>query len=135
MELIKWYENFETGYQRIDLQHKNLVRLINELFNTLSLSQPEKKLQQILNELYNYTVSHFSLEEAILREYGYKEYDNHKKEHMLFITKVKEFRSKLLKNEAKINMDLLNFLKDWLLNHILKNDKAAFAEIQEKLSK
>jgi hemerythrin-like metal-binding protein len=135
MELIIWRDAFNTGYPRVDVQHKYLVKLINELFDTLGVKNSEPKLIQILNELYAYTKEHFSLEEAIMREYGYKNYNLHKIEHTDFVCRLNDFKGKLKSGDAKINLDLLNFLKDWLMNHILKSDKATFKEIQITSSK
>jgi hemerythrin-like metal-binding protein len=132
MELIIWRDTFETGNPRIDAQHKNLVKLINNLFNTLGLKTPEKKLKEIIMELYNYTINHFSLEESMMREFGYSNYHAHKQEHSDFVNKLNDFKSKFLSGEAKLNINMLNFLKDWLLNHILEVDKKTFLEIQKK---
>ena len=131
MELIVWRENFETGFSRVDNQHRYLVELINKLFTNMGSKGKEENLKTIFMELYGYTINHFSMEESLMLEFNYPDYDGHKKEHAAFIDKINEFKNSYLKGEAKVNVELVNYLKDWLLKHILGTDRKTFAGLMQ----
>jgi hemerythrin-like metal-binding protein len=135
MDLIVWRETYETGNVRVDNQHKHLVELINELFNHLNSKDKDEKLKLIFTELYEYTANHFLMEEEIMQEHKYTGFLDHKEEHIKFVATVKEFKDRYFKGQAKINFELLNFLKDWLIKHILGTDKTTFAALKSRINK
>lgn len=132
MDLIIWRETFETGYLRVDNQHKHLVKLINDLFNHMSAKNNEVQIRRIFLELYDYTVTHFTMEEMLMKEFEFPDYLKHKDEHSQFIIQIKDFKEKFMSGEAKVNVKLLNFLKEWLLKHIMGTDIDTFAFITKK---
>ena len=135
MDLIVWRETFETENLRVDNQHKHLVDLINELFNHLNTKDKDEKMKLIFTELYEYTANHFTMEEEFMQEHKYIDYLKHKEEHVQFVAKVRDFKDRYFKGQAKINFELLNFLKDWLIKHIIGTDKATFAALKDKAGK
>jgi hemerythrin len=132
MDLIIWRDSFETGYTRVDSQHKYLVHLINELNKGLGVKDKKKQMSYFFHELYLYIINHFSMEEVLMREFDYPAYMDHKYEHAQFIIKIQNFREKYLTGSANINVEVINFLKEWLLNHIMHTDKETFKAIQNK---
>jgi hemerythrin len=129
MELILWRDSFNTGFERVDTQHKYMVELINKLFSSLNAPNKEAYIKTIFLELYGYTVNHFSMEENVMMQNNYADYHAHKKEHVEFIKTVDEFKSHYLSGDKKVNVQLLNYLKDWLIKHILGTDKKTFSTI------
>ena len=127
MDLIVWRDYFDVGVDKIDAQHKHLVHLINVLFNSLGSKDKEDDLKKVFLELYSYAINHFTAEEALMLERKSPGLETHKMEHQEFIQKVNDFKDKYLKGDAKVNLEMLNFLKDWLLNHIAGTDKKAFS--------
>jgi len=127
MDLIVWRDYFNTGVEKIDTQHKQLAKLINDLFNALGTKQNEDTLKGVFTELYSYTINHFTAEEALMLERHSPDFEKHKEEHKKFINKVNEFKEKYFRGDAKVTVEILNFLKDWLLDHIAGVDKKAFA--------
>lgn len=130
MELITWREMFETGYIRVDNQHKHLVQLINDLSKHIGSKNNESQIRLVFLELFEYTVIHFSMEEMLMKEFDYPDYMKHKDEHSQFIIQIKDFKEKYLSGDAKVNVKLLNYLKEWLLKHIMCTDKATFEVIK-----
>ena len=131
--LIEWRDSFNTGYQRVDNQHKHLVKLINDLHHLQDTAGKSTKLDIVFTELYNYTINHFSMEETLMREFGYEEMDKHKEEHHQFVSKIIKLKDNYLNGDDTAKMNVLNFLKDWLLNHIFGTDKATFTAIKRKM--
>lgn len=123
MELIKWTNEYSVGVEEIDNQHKGLIILINELFTLMSEGKAKSKLNEIFDHLTNYTKIHFKTEEIMLYKFAYKDLDSHKQEHKNFIEKLKDFKKEFETGKVTISIEILNFLKNWLINHICISDK------------
>lgn len=133
MDLIYWRDSYNVGNQKVDEQHKYLVKLINDLFHALGAKDGDDKLKIIFIELVNYTINHFTGEESLMSAAKYPALFAHKNEHLYFINKIKELKGKFNQGDNKAKLETLNFLKDWLLNHISGTDKKAFDEINKAL--
>ena len=90
-------------------------------------------MAQILNELAEYTVYHFKYEEALFKQFGYPETKSHGEIHKDLVSKVVAFQEQFKQGSAAVTMDLMNFLTDWLQDHILKTDKAYVGFLKDKL--
>ncbi|MEN3043824.1 MAG: bacteriohemerythrin [Candidatus Hydrothermales bacterium] len=123
MGFIKWDEKFSTGVEQIDDQHKKFVEIINELHNAMKQGKGKEIVKKILNELKSYSVYHFKTEETYMTKYKYQEYQEHKNDHEFFKTKVKELLDKDEKGYLGLSIETLNFMKNWLIKHILTTDK------------
>jgi len=86
----------------------------------------------ILEELIGYTASHFELEEQYMTRYAYPEYKGHKAIHDKLVGQVLELKSAVAAGKNIISIDLMNFLKDWLQNHIMSIDKKLGAFLSQK---
>jgi hemerythrin len=90
----------------------------------------KNKIETLIHDLVDYTVSHFGFEESLQEEAGYPFIKAHKKVHELFTRRVAEFQTRL-KNGEDITLELHTLLVTWLLNHI-KQDDDDYAEIVKK---
>ncbi len=134
IELIHWKDSFNTGFARVDLQHQELVNLINELYAQLQgKDDTHQQLGSIFSKLSNYAADHFSMEETFMKEFAYEGYTAHKEEHTKFIEKITELKDKFLHGDSSVKTEVLNFLKDWLLTHIIGTDKITFISIDKKI--
>jgi hemerythrin-like metal-binding protein len=123
MSLIKWDDSYSVHIKKIDEQHQILVRLVNELHDAMAKGAARNVLSEVLNSLVSYTVIHFKAEEDLFAEYQYAETDKHTAEHNKLTQQVKEFQEKFHQGKSSITYELMNFLSDWLINHILGSDK------------
>ena len=123
MAFIIWLDRYDTGIDEVDIQHRKLVGLINTLFDSISLKDRKVILNQTLTELVSYTIYHFKLEEELMKKRNYPHYVGHKGEHTMFVEKINKHISNLKVDDTKALLDVINFLKDWLLKHILVSDK------------
>lgn len=124
MPLLQWNDELSIGIHSVDEQHKQLVNMINNLNDALAEGKGNDVLNNIFSELTDYTVKHFGYEEEMFAQYGYIEADNHKHEHEALITQVKRLQEKMNAGDFMISLEVMMFLKEWLINHILKTDKA-----------
>ena len=117
-ELISWDESLHFGITTIDQQHRRLVDLVNKLYRAMRNRAGKTALGGILTELAQYTVDHFRDEEALMVKAGYEQLNAHKKEHEKLVGSVVDFQKKFQEGSATVSLDLMNFLSNWLLNHI-----------------
>lgn len=124
MAIIQWSEKYSVGISQIDDQHRSLINSLNLLHDAMKQGKGKDVIDEILNFLANYTVEHFNTEEKLMTTYKYPGYLVHKKEHDDLVAKVKDYKQKLKEGKVIISSEILQFLSDWLNNHILKNDMA-----------
>ncbi|BCO07785.1 hypothetical protein GF1_01610 [Desulfolithobacter dissulfuricans] len=120
--IFAWSSALSVGIETIDNQHKKLVDLINRLYRAVINGENRTVSGEILDELVNYTATHFQTEERLFDQYGYSETKQHKNVHEKLVKQVVEFQQQFHAG-AELDMSLLEFLKDWLVNHIMKTDK------------
>ncbi len=122
-ELIKWSNLYSVGYQEIDGQHQNLVGIINELYAAFTEAKADAVIKDILEKMIDYTGYHFGTEEKYFDKYKYPQSPEHIVEHQNFVQKVSLFFSEYKNGSVTLSYDVMNFLKEWLLNHIKISDK------------
>ncbi len=121
-KLVEWTPALSVGLATIDDQHKVLVNLINELHAAMRRRKSDAIMLDVVNRLKDYTVKHFGNEEELFKRHGYPERGEHEAVHRKFVQKVLEFESGLKGGTAKVTMDIMRFLKDWLVSHIQGTD-------------
>jgi hemerythrin len=124
-----WDNSFETGYKTIDLHHLKLIEMINRLATAYILKKDKNILTEILFDLENYVLYHFKEEEKILSNTIGEISDKHKAEHEKFIQVVRDLKFDYTSGKIQIGTSLFDFLKEWLINHILGTDKEEFCGI------
>jgi len=122
MALIEWTDNFSVGVVEIDNQHKKLVEMINELHHAMKEGRGNSQVGNIINQLVDYSIYHFKTEEKYFDKFDYPLSKEHKEIHKDFIEKVSIFKGDFENNEVMLTIDVLNFLSNWLREHIMGND-------------
>lgn len=135
MAFMEWNDRLVTGVKEADEQHKKLVSLVNDLYDAMKQGKGKEITDKILDELVKYANYHFGTEETLMTKYGYPDLANHKREHENFKVKVKEFLDKKAKGEATLSIEIMNFLKEWLVKHIMGTDKKYGPFLVEKMKK
>lgn len=126
--IIAWTNDMNTGIDLIDNQHKRIVDYINQLGDAIrQLSRP--LVGQVLNELVDYTVSHFAFEESLQEEAGYELAKPHKAIHEMFVRRVAKYQERHSAGED-IAKELHAMLSTWLVHHIKRDDMAYVSEVK-----
>lgn len=121
--LMVWSSKLSVGLETIDDQHKILVQLINDLHRTMKTRQDLAASGKILDELVQYTKTHFNFEENIFDKFGYEKSREHKAIHARLVAEVVEFQEKFRLGDASLAIELMEFLKKWLTTHIQVEDR------------
>ncbi|AGX42523.1 bacteriohemerythrin [Clostridium saccharobutylicum] len=125
--MYKMKDEFKTGIDFIDAQHKKLFDIADDAYNLLKNEftiDKYDKVVQLINELKEYTAFHFKCEEEYMESINYKRMFTQKIEHDAFIKKLDDIDFKTIdENPDKYVFEMLEFLNNWLTGHILHNDK------------
>ena len=131
--LIKWDDALKVNIQKIDDQHEQLIQMINQLYKVVQTKNPPKdKISSILQSLIKYVQVHFKTEEDLFYQYNYPNSVSHKKEHDKFANQVLEFQKDFELGVQTVGFELLDFLKNWLVKHILVSDKKYSKYLNDK---
>ena len=127
-ECFTWENEYSVGVMEIDSQHKDLMKLLNDLIR--HSTEPKVKrvqfFQKAIEMAHNYFANHFDTEERVLNKTDYEKFMDHKKEHENIIARVKAIWSELgTNNEDAVMHNLTITLKEYFLSHILLFDKEA----------
>jgi hemerythrin len=125
--VIAWTADLNTGIDVIDNQHKRIVNYINQLEDTVTQCN-QRSIGAILDELMDYTLSHFTFEESLQEEAGYKFAKPHKAVHEMFAKRVSTYHQRHKAGED-VGAQLYGMLGTWLVHHIKRDDMAYVAEV------
>ncbi len=122
MPLIMWNDSLSVGLNEIDSQHKVLINLINDLNDAMKAGKGKEVAGKILTELLNYTHTHFGNEEKYFEKFKYPDTAGHIKLHRSFTDKIAEFKKDFESGKAGLSLQMMDFLSDWLREHIKGTD-------------
>jgi len=127
-ELITWSNKFACGIRLIDNQHKELVRLVNDMFNHVSGNDyaEYEYFNKIIQEAVLYIKTHFATEEKIMLATNFEGYADHKRKHDSFVLSVASHINDFRYGRRVTLFSFTKFLKDWVLTHIAVMDKQYF---------
>lgn len=136
MPLMEWNDKLSVGFDNIDNDHKHLVGLVNELHDAVRAARGKEVLGKVLDGLISYTKTHFAREETEMAKLKYPKAADHMKEHASLAHQVLDIQAKYKAgNTAVLSMEVMAFLRDWLLKHIQGSDKALGAFLSEQHKK
>lgn len=121
--VFQWSDEFSVNIEEVDEQHRTLVGLVNDLHVAIREHRGKTASRKVLDRLAEYTRTHFMLEESLMRLTRYPGFDVHRQQHEDLIAQVQSLQYKLDHENAAITFELLNFLRKWLIQHILESDK------------
>ncbi|WP_342616588.1 bacteriohemerythrin [Rhodoferax sp. GW822-FHT02A01] len=134
---IPWDDALCVGIDVIDEHHRYLFDLTNDLFEVVAQKLGSREVARILKALDQYVQVHFRAEERMMAHYGYAGQDRQRSQHHHFEDKLREFYSELHHNPLTAQFDILIYLRDWLIHHILHEDaqlKSLVTSVAEKES-
>ncbi len=136
---VEWDDKYSIGVPVIDAQHKELVKLCNDLYivvmsdRTSSGDSWKQAFNEAVKKCVNYCLIHFRDEELLQKASGYKRYEEHKQLHQEFVEKVKKTILKMHDVSISEYLGFVNFLKDWIFTHIAYEDKLIAKSVQAYL--
>ena len=123
MSLFVWNETYSVKVSQMDSEHQKLFDIINSLYDGMKAGKGKDALGPVINQLITYTERHFASEEAMLRRANYDRLDYQISQHRAFVERVRKFSADSASGAAGLSIEVLDFLKDWLANHIKGTDR------------
>ncbi len=125
--MYSFKDEYRTGIESIDVEHQKLFEIANRAYETLMddfIPDKYDYIVDILNELKDYAAFHFRHEEEYMISIRYKRLISQKASHDEFIEKISSYDlSKIDENQKSVIVELLDYLNEWLIHHIIGSDK------------
>lgn len=130
MPLLNWNPGFSVNDVDLDSHHQQLFRLLNSTYENVMNSLEVNNVLPMIEELSEYTRYHFTVEEQHMRENGYQGIDEHIAKHREFTHSIEKLRSHYHDNDLEVASELIIVLGEWLLGHVLKEDRK-YADVSD----
>ncbi len=122
---ITWTQDYSVGVKEIDLQHQHFVDLMNQAYEAIYRNEPKEKILSLVEEIFSHGAIHFHTEEGYFDKFQYPYAEMHKEAHKNLLEQTSVFKSKIgseidYKKEVS---NLIDFLENWLVEHMLTHDK------------
>ncbi len=121
--LLEWSKLLSSGHEEIDNQHRKLIDIANRLHQAICAGVGRAACGSLLAELIDYTANHFAFEERLMATHHYDQKEAHVVAHQRLIADISRFKERYQSGET-MTVELMVFLRDWLIKHILKVDRA-----------
>jgi hemerythrin len=133
--IFKWDDSFLIGIEELDHEHQVLIDDINRLHEELARRKEKSELEKCLGDIYARMQAHFALEEHVMKEHGYKFFDEHKREHSELLDTYTEYMVQFL-NDTGVSLSdpIKNVLTRWVIDHITSSDRKMSLMVQEEKS-
>lgn len=129
MSLITWRDEFNLGVESVDVEHRELIKLINDLDSAMQRDATQDTIVEALGEIYARIAAHFALEEKIMRDAHYISYRPHKQDHEILLDELLEVIDSV-DEEGGYDRDALSRdLDTWFSDHFRTHD----AKLHDKL--
>ncbi len=121
--MIRWNKEYNINISIIDVDHKRFVDIVNKAIIAKQGGKSPEEIQEILNEMIQHAKTHFKTEETYMKEFNYPEYQCHIEEHRDFSLRTNAYLDRVINGDCNIANEILEYLKQWLINHIQGTDK------------
>ena len=122
MTLLSWRKDYEVGVPQIDSEHHRLFELVNEFHGVYLRGDGGKEIPKVLNQLVAYAQIHFQHEEILMGENDYPHLDKQREQHNDLITSIFKINEEFASDPSRASAETLQFVKHWLVDHILQED-------------
>jgi len=118
--MITLSKDMETGVEKIDAQHRELVDRINDVLSMGEKSISKEETEKTINMLGDYIIKHFNDEEALQKQSGYPKYDLHREQHQIYFAEFQKLKNEFHENghSMEFTLHLNNSVIGWIVKHI-----------------
>jgi hemerythrin len=119
---FEWKEEYSTGIDEIDRQHKELLSMIEKIYNIGQNILEKDYVDQLLKELVIKLHEHFDCEEELMKKYNYPKLDDQIQQHKQIYENIQQQIVEVRKEQFRL-LQLLFHLGRWFVDHDNKFDK------------
>lgn len=117
MAQIDWKDEFSLGNPAVDDEHKQLITQINQLYDQISLPMDVLAIESLLAELQADISAHFALEELLMEQSGFAEYEAHRRDHERLLDEINDLIFQFEEDPEEGRKQLKSTLSDWFGIH------------------
>ncbi|MGI9261477.1 MAG: bacteriohemerythrin [Woeseiaceae bacterium] len=122
MSLIEWKDEFSVGVTAVDLEHRDLIDLINDLHALMGEGATHQQVTSSLGEVFAQISAHFALEERYMRETEYEHFPSHKDDHEKLLDEIRDIMDRV-EDDGSFDEDRLSKeLEHWFTEHFKTHD-------------
>lgn len=122
MPLLNWKPEFSVGVESVDFEHEQMINLINEIYDEMKLRKDADSIEQFMGDVHFAISAHFALEERLMREAAYAEYEAHKEDHEDLLDRIRDLMDQFVSNPEQGFKLLQDQLSDWFEKHFATFD-------------
>lgn len=124
MRPIEWCDALSIGHVGIDAQHARIVAVFNDLRGCVYAGGRDVERERLLGELIALSAENFAAEEALMAALGVNEAHcrMHRNMHQGLLREMRLLRDGLARRGAHITARTVNFVRQWLFDHIAHTD-------------
>jgi hemerythrin-like metal-binding protein len=122
MNKMIWNTDMSVGLKQFDDEHREMMDLLNDIHSAISEKESDVVITGVFKKFIECGVTHFSHEEELMDEFGYPDAEAHKKEHDDLVSKVNNIYEQYENGKKAYSLELVLFLKDWMLLHLKVTD-------------
>ncbi len=132
MSLLEWKSEFSVGVESMDFEHRNMIAMINEIYDEMKERRDADSVEQFLGDIHAAISAHFALEERMMREAGYAEFEAHKEDHEELLDQIRDMMD-AFRLDPDNGFELLrDKLADWFAVHFGSFDARLHGELAGK---
>jgi hemerythrin len=120
---LDWYKSYSINNEELDNHHKTLFDIFNRIYAICMGEDEVNSFAAAIDELVSYSDYHFKAEEKYMREIGYKDIGEQITEHLYFRQRLSELKQMSNGPDFKTCHDIIIFLGNWLMHHVMEVDK------------
>ncbi|WP_162605062.1 bacteriohemerythrin [Geomonas oryzae] len=122
MPIVTWDGSLAVGHEMIDEHHEHLVELLNKAYDEFCEKKAAQHIAAVLDELADYATYHFAQEELLMEETDYPRKEEHLLDHAYFVKRIGEIQRDFATGGVPISLEIISFLRGWLVRHISQSD-------------
>ena len=122
MSLLKWKPAYSLAIPSVDLEHREMIALINECYSRLGGDRDKGAIEEFLGEIHSNISAHFALEEQMMRKAAYPEYEAHKADHENLLEEIRNLMDGFFHDPESGARQLQKSLGDWFGHHFATFD-------------
>jgi len=122
MVLLEWKSEYSVGIASMDDEHREMIDLINDVYEKIGNTPDAGAIESCLEEIFNTISLHFALEERIMRDSGYSEYEDHKDDHEDLLDEIRDLMDSFATDPDEGTRQLKLRLSDWFGKHFASFD-------------
>ena len=117
MAQIEWRQEYSIGNASVDQEHESLIAQINQLYEQLSLPMDIVAVEAMLADIQTDISTHFALEELLMEQAGFAEFEAHKQDHEQLLDQIHDLIFHFSEDPENGKKMLINGLSDWFSHH------------------